>query len=174
MVDTAVTLKNRVESILRKKPEMAVEHAADWPTLLIATIDPEIRSGLSELFQGFSLNTIWREGVEAAKNVLASERIAACLCGFWLQDGTYRELIRHIKRVKGEIPVIIVSPPACPHEYRDYLAAINIGALDFLCHPYRKSDLESMLRSAIQTSTRVMRQQASTTNNQDLTWRHAI
>src|SRR3981081_2919908 len=76
MVDTAVTLKNRVESILRKKPELAVERAADRPTLLIATIDPEIRSGLSELFQGFSLNTIWREGVEAAKNVLASERIA--------------------------------------------------------------------------------------------------
>jgi DNA-binding NtrC family response regulator len=118
-------------------------------SVLIATIDPDISSGLTELFQTFSLNTIWSKGVQAAKILLARERIAACFCGFWLQDGTYRELVRYIRRQRVEIPVIIVSPPACPHEYRDYLSAINIGALDFLCHPYRKSDLERMLPLAM-------------------------
>jgi DNA-binding NtrC family response regulator len=160
-MNPAVGLKESVEGILGKRSDMNVEDASGRPTVLIVTIDPEIRSGLTELFQAFPLNTIWLKGVEAAKSVLAKERIAACLLGFWLQDGTYRELVRHIRRERVEIPVIIVSAPACPHEYRDYLAAMNIGALDFLYHPYRKSDLERMLRLAMGAHTRSMRQQAS-------------
>ena len=116
------------------------------PTVLIATVTPEICSDLNGLLESFSFNTIWLKGVEAAKNMLAKERVAACFCGFWLQDGTYRELVRHIRRERIEIPVILVSEPDCPHEYRDYLAALNIGALDFLSHPYRKCDLERMLQ----------------------------
>ena len=160
-MNPAVALKERVEVILRNRADAGGERAAERPTILIATVDPEIRSGLTDLIQEFSLNTIWLKGVEAAKSTLANERIAACLCGFWLQDGTYRELIRHIRRERVEIPVIIVSAPACPHEYRDYLAAMNIGALDFLCHPYRKIDLERMLRSAMGAHTRSMRQQGA-------------
>jgi DNA-binding NtrC family response regulator len=160
-MNSAVALKERVENILRRKSDVGGEHTPGRPTVLIATVDPEIRSGLSELIQSFSLNPIWLKGVEAAKSALARERIAACLCGFWLQDGTYRELIRHIRRERVEIPVIIVSAPACPNEYRDYLAAMNIGALDFLCYPYRKLDLERMLRSAMGAYTRSMRQQGS-------------
>ncbi len=118
--------------------------------VLIATADPEIYSGLSELFQSFSLNAVWVKGVEAAKRVLISEKIVACLCGFWLQDGTYRELIRHLRRGRRRIPAIIVSAPDCPGEYRDYLAAAKIGALDFLSHPYKKSDLIKMLSLVLQ------------------------
>ena len=158
-MDSAVALKERVEGILGKRSHVDREHSSGRPTVLIATVDPEIRGGLTDLIQAFSLDTIWLKGVEAAKSALAKERIAACLCGFWLQDGTYRELIRHIRRERVEIPVIIVSAPDCPHEYRDYLAAMNIGALDFLCHPYRKIDLERMLRSAMAARTRSMRQQ---------------
>ena len=143
-MNLAATLKVNVANATRKS------------SILIATIDPDIRSGLTDIFQTFSLNMIWSKGVEAAKSVLARERIAACLCGFWLQDGTYRELVRYIRRQRVDIPVIIVSPPACPNEYRDYLSAINIGALDFLSHPYRKSDLERMLPSAIAERMQVM------------------
>ena len=140
------TLNERVDGILGKRSNWDVGQASGWPTVLAATMDPEIQGGLTEIFQSFRLNAIWSKSVEAAKNFLAKGKISACLCGFWLQDGTYRELIRHIRSERMEIPVIIVSAPACPHEYRDYLAAMNIGAYDFLCHPYRKSDLERMLR----------------------------
>lgn len=156
-----VTLQERVNGKLRKKLDAGVEHAVDRPTVLIATIDPEIRSGLTDLFQAFPVDTIWSQGVEAAKNMLATERIAACLCGFWLQDGTYRELVRHVRRQRVEIPLIIVSAPTCPHEYHDYLAAMNIETLDFLCHPYRKSELERLLRLAMGIYSRSMSQRTS-------------
>jgi len=161
-MNPSVAIKEKVEGIFKKRTEIDIEQAPGRSTILVATINPEISSGLKELFQAFSLNTIWVKGVEASKIVLAKKRIAACLCGFWLQDGTYRELVRHIRRENMEIPVIIVSEPNCPPEYRDYLAAMNIGALDFLCHPYRKSDLEEMLRLAIGGAhTRSVREQAS-------------
>jgi DNA-binding NtrC family response regulator len=123
------------------------------PTVLIASVAPEICHELKKLLEAFSVNAIWSKGVEATKRVLAKEKVAACLCGFWLQDGTYRELVRHIRRANKEIPVILVSDPDCPHEYRDYLAAMNIGAVDFLAHPYRKSDLEGMLGLATSSSS---------------------
>ncbi|MGC1594056.1 MAG: hypothetical protein WA774_01795, partial [Candidatus Acidiferrales bacterium] len=66
-----------------------------------------------------------------------------------LEDGTFKDLARHIRRSTAKIPVIAVSAPACRNEYRDYLAAMNIGAFEFLCHPYQKSDLERVLRQAI-------------------------
>jgi DNA-binding NtrC family response regulator len=160
-MNPAVALKDKVEGILKRKSETDIESAPERPTVLIATVNLEICSGLKEVFQGFSLNTIWMKGVEASKGVLANRRIAACLCGFWLQDGTYRELVRHIRRENMAIPVIIVAEPECPHEYRDYVAAMNIGALNFLSHPYRKSDLEGMLRLAIGAQTRTVRQQTS-------------
>ncbi len=131
------------------------------PTVLIATIDPDIREALAELLETASLNAIWVSSVKDVKTLVAGERIIACLCGFWLQDGTYREVIRHLRRERMDIPAIIVSAPACPHEYRDYLAAMNLGALDFLCYPYQKSDFERMLESANGAHSRSIQQEVS-------------
>jgi two-component system response regulator PilR (NtrC family) len=144
-MNPAGMLRKHFEGLLKKRFAVDFECAAERSTVLIVTADPEIRGGLRELFRAFSLNAIWSNGIEAAKNVLGSERISACLCGFWLQDGTYRELVRHIRCQRPEVPLIIVSAPGCPQGYGDYLAAMNIKALNFLPYPYRKSDLEEML-----------------------------
>ena len=119
------------------------------PNVLIATTDADIRHTMAELLQSFAINTLWASGMEEMKTALANQSVAACFCGFWLVDGTYRDVVRHVKRQYAEMPVIIVCAPTCPHEYRDYLAALNIRAFDFMCHPYRRMDLERILNSAI-------------------------
>jgi DNA-binding NtrC family response regulator len=119
------------------------------PSVLIATTDPDIRRTMAELLQSYAVNALWASGMEEIKSALANQNVAACFCGFWLVDGTYRDVVRHLKRQNAEMPVIIVCAPTCPHEYRDYLAALNIRAFDFLCHPYRRMDLERILNSAI-------------------------
>jgi DNA-binding NtrC family response regulator len=148
-MNPAVLLNDRAKTSLARGAAVNREKIAGRPTLLVAAVGPEIRNSLSGLLGSLSLSTIWAHGVEDVKRVLARERVAACLCGFWLQDGTYRELIRHIRREQINVAVILVSAPECPQEYRDYLAGLNIGALDFLCYPYRHEDLEAMLESAI-------------------------
>jgi DNA-binding NtrC family response regulator len=123
---------------------------APQATVLVATNDPEIRENMAGLLQLFPLKTVWAKGMQDVKSVLARESVTACLCGFWLVDGTYRDVVRHLKLQRAQIPAIIVCAPTCPHEYRDYLAALNIRAFDFICHPYRKTDIERILRSAIE------------------------
>jgi DNA-binding NtrC family response regulator len=147
-MNPAVELRERVERYFTRKSVTSTKRTPGRPTVLIATIDTEIRESLADLLEIASINTIWVGRVEDVKTLVARERIAACLCGFWLQDGTYREVIRHLRRERLDIPAIIVSAPACPQEFRDNLAAMNLGALDFLSYPYQKSDLERMLNSA--------------------------
>lgn len=123
--------------------------APEAPTILVASSDLQVSDGLARLLEPYPINIVWVKGVADARIWFGTERIAACLCGFWLEDGTCREFVKQTKRESSEIPVIIVSSPACENEYREYLAAMNTGAFDFLCYPYRRLELERMLRLAI-------------------------
>jgi len=147
---------NEGAEIILGKNDGGSEKTRDLPTILVATIDPDIRAGLTDLFAGFSLNAIWLNTVEAAKEMLAKKKVTACLCSFWLQDGTYRELVRHIRRERLRAPLIIVSAPSCPNDYSEYLAAANLGTLNFLSHPYRRSELERMLRLAATVGSEIL------------------
>jgi DNA-binding NtrC family response regulator len=118
-------------------------------TVLIATNDLEIHGNMSQLLAPFSVKTVWSRCLEEVKSVLAREKVSVCFCGFWLLDGTYRDVVRHLRLRRAEIPAVIVCAPSCPHDYRDYLAALNISAFDFICHPYQKSDIERILNSAV-------------------------
>jgi len=160
-MNPAIVLKGQVENNFTRTSAKSARHGSNWPAVLIATVDPEIQDGLAGLLETASINAIWVGSVEDVKTTVARENIIACLCGFWLQDGTYREVIRHLRRERLDIPAIIVSAPACPHEYREYLAALNLGALDFLCHPYQQSDFERMLESAIGENSRSIPSQVS-------------
>lgn len=128
---------------------MDPEQASQRPSILLATTDLEIRRTMEELLQSYTINILWATGMEEIKSALAKQGVAACFCGFWLVDGTYRDVVRRLKRQRAEIPVIIVCAPTCPQEYWDYLAALNIRAFDFICHPYRRIDLERILHSAM-------------------------
>jgi len=120
----------------------------DMPTVLVATVDPEIKESMRRLLDLYPLNTVWAKSVDEVRVALAKENVSACFCGFWLIDGTYRDVVRHLKKHPIEIPAVVVCAPACPNEYRDYLAALNIRAFDFICHPYRKTDMERILQAA--------------------------
>lgn len=143
-----VVLDVRFGNKLIRKSLAAIRRPSGNPTVLIATIDPDIREGLATLLESSYVNAIWVSSVQDVKALVRQEKIVACLCGFWLQDGTYREVIRLLRRERAEIPAIIVSAPACPQDYQEYLEAVGIGALDFLSYPYQQSQFERMLGSA--------------------------
>ena len=151
---SGVVLTERIEGSFARKSGTATQPAPGRPTVLIATIDPEIREGLAGLLEMSAVNAIWVSGVKDVKTLIGRKGIVACLCGFWLQDGTYREVVRHLRRERLDIPAIIVSAPACPQEFKDYLAALNLEALDFLPHPYQHTDFERMLKSAMAPRSR--------------------
>lgn len=118
-------------------------------TILLATVDPDIRASMSTLLDSYNVKAVSVTGLEELRSALSRESISACFCGFWLVDGTYRDVVRQLRRQPKEIPVILVCAPGCSQEYRDYLAALNIRAFDYICHPYRRADLERILHSAV-------------------------
>jgi DNA-binding NtrC family response regulator len=146
-------------------PSRSAHEIPDAPTVLVAALDWQVRSGLSAVLTTFTINTEWVSSVAEATKVLDAKEISACLCGHWLEDGTFKDLARHIRRSTAGIPVIAVSAPACRNEYRDYLAAMNIGAFEFLCYPYQRRDLERILRQAITEHTRQNWRRRSQENN---------
>ena len=127
-----------IRSVSKHESVEMIEPALARPTVLVATAELVISGSMRDLLYGYPLKTVWARGVEEVRAVLARETVAACFCGFWLIDGTYREIVRLLKRQPVQIPAIIVCAPSCPQEYRDYLAALTLRAFDFLCHPYRK------------------------------------
>jgi DNA-binding NtrC family response regulator len=139
-------IREQLDTKTHLDPKLSFSKTAN---ILLATTDSEIRHTISELLQGYKINTMLATGLEEIKSAVAKNEIAACFCGFWLVDGTYRDVVRHLRIQSAEIPVVIVCEPACPHEYRDYLAALKIRAFDFLCYPYRRFDMERILHSAI-------------------------
>jgi len=143
------SVKGNSVSVIRSESGSGLQARPSELTVLIATVDSTICNSMRELLQTYSLKTIWVKGLNEMRAVLAKKRVAACFCGPWLVDGTYRDAIGLLKCQPVEIPAIVVCDPACTHEYRDYFAALNIRAVDFICYPYRRSDMNRILRAAI-------------------------
>ena len=135
------------------QPKVARLYSPD-PAILVATNDIEIRRDISPILEAFPVKAVWAEGIEGVKRVLSRQKISLCLCGFWLLDGTYRDVVRLLRFQCGEVPAVIVCAPSCPDAYRDYLSALKISAFDFISHPYRTSDMEKILQSATGISLR--------------------
>lgn len=147
-----------VESLSSRPPVSPRHPSPEAPsTVLIASNDSKMRAALSKILGDHGVEVECVDGVRAAHEFFAGGDVAACLCGFGLEDGTYKELVRFARRQTPEIPVIIVSTPSSSNEYGEYLAAMNAGAFDFLCYPYQAREVERILRLAVAFSSRIAR-----------------
>ncbi|MGB8799517.1 MAG: hypothetical protein WCC97_02420 [Candidatus Acidiferrales bacterium] len=148
-MDQAAAVSKDPATDLHRDSSVQRQPSAEEPVVLVATTNPVISFNMGALLEMYPLRTLWAKSVGEVRASLAKENLAACFCGFWLVDGTYRDVVRLLKRQPVEVPAIIVCEPACTDEYRDYLAALNIRAFDFICHPYRKTDLERILQATL-------------------------
>lgn len=148
-MNQAAAVSKNPATVLHRESAAQLQPSVEQPVVLVATTDPVIRHSMGSLLQMYPLRTLWAKSVGEVRALLAKENVAACFCGFWLVDGTYRDVVRLLKRQPVEVPAIIVCDPTCANEYRDYLAALHIRAFDFICHPYRKTDLERILQATL-------------------------
>ncbi len=121
-MDYTTPVSSDLSAILQRDSDQEFPSVGAPPTVLVATVDPVSTDSMRELLQLYPWRALWAKGVGEARALLAKENVAACFCGFWLMDRTYRDVVRLLKRRPVEIPAIIVCEPACANEYRDYLA----------------------------------------------------
>lgn len=154
----SILAATNTESVLSSR-YLSLEFSLDGglPNVMIVTTDSKLHSALAAILQARGISVEWVRGVDSAKALLERHTIAACLCGFGLEDGNYKDIVKLAKRQTPEMPVIIVSTPCSANEYGEYLAAMNSGAFDFLCYPYQKREVERILRLAVNSSRRALR-----------------
>jgi DNA-binding NtrC family response regulator len=119
--------------------------------VVIVSADSRIGAAMTDILRECSLNSTLVRGLSELKNALPHTCPIACLCGFELADGSFREVLEFLERQPVQIPTIMVSghsfgeTPAC------ILDSLKAGALATICYPYRLSDVQIMLWSAIQS-----------------------
>lgn len=125
--------------------------AAGGPrNVAVVAADPEIRVAMAELLRKCFLQAIPASGFTELKSVCSGVALAACLCGFDLADGTFREIVEYFEGQPVPIPVIMVSPRPGGESPSQVLDSVRAGALATICYPYRLSDVQIMLWFAIQ------------------------
>lgn len=148
----STTQELQMQSALAVTSGRALE--SESPLILVASAASALREGLGEVLLGHLGKAEYVSGAPQAIERLKSNCVAVCLCGFSLEDGTYREVVKEARRQEIAVPVIMVSTPYSPNEYREYLAAMNTGAFDFLCHPYQKREVHRILDLAFTSRRR--------------------
>jgi DNA-binding NtrC family response regulator len=124
-----------------------------WRMLAICSI--ENRQAIENAVTEWSLDTCWCQTLQQARRGLRRGNHALVLCEAELPDGTYRDVMRLLKRKLDNIRVIVLSPSEdC------YSQAIEMGAFDVIASPCTRTDVQWMIMQAVQghpATTHVLR-----------------
>jgi DNA-binding NtrC family response regulator len=138
-------------------PSARVKWSPPAPSVVIVSTDSDLRDDLADLLLGNSLTIVLMSGPEELRIVLETEMVVACLCGFQLSDGKFRDVVSLTKGQPVEVPVILVSAAESPSDRKDILDCLIAGAFDFISPPYRKTEVQRVVWSAVQAHSELAR-----------------
>ncbi len=116
--------------------------------VLVASADPDNGRKLGSVLSECGLDPVLASTLQEAQSLLAKPDISLVFCDTQLTDGTFREILRLTEA--ASIPLVVVSRV---HETRQYLEAMRLGAFDFVASPYRRSEVEHIVASALHRPT---------------------
>jgi DNA-binding NtrC family response regulator len=114
-----------------------------WRMLAICSI--ENRQAIENAVTEWSLEICWCLTLQEARRGLRRGNHALVLCEAELPDGTYRDVMKLLKRELDQVRVIILSPSE-----NCYSQAIEMGAFDVISSPCSRTDVQWMIMQAVQ------------------------
>lgn len=120
------------------------------PSVFIVSADSALRDDVVDLLLGIPFTLVLASDPDELKIVRETENVVACLCGFELSDGRFRDVMSHMKEFTVEVPVIQVSSAGNPWGQTDFLDGLIAGAFDFICRPFQRSEVLKIVWSAVQ------------------------
>jgi len=136
----AVASATYVEGDSRRRSEPALQ-----PRVLIADDDPLLRKMLSRLLRRASFDVVEADSGRAALAELAAKRVDVILSDIHMPDGDGIELLRSIRRVDLDIPVILMSGKP---DVATAATALELGAFRYLTKPLPTETVEKLVRQA--------------------------
>lgn len=112
--------------------------------VLVASADPDIGRKLGNVLSECGLDPVLTATLQEAQSLLGKPDISLVFCDAELVDGTFRELL-HLTEA-ANIPLVVASRV---HETRQYLEVMRLGAFDFVASPYRRSEVEHIVATAL-------------------------
>jgi DNA-binding NtrC family response regulator len=116
-------------------------------SVLLVHNEPEAFRELEEMLHELEIRTSHAHACAEARNILRETYpVDAVLTDVALPDGTWKDVIRSIRRMAKETPVIVMSRVV---NLKLYLDTQDAGAADFIVPPMAPRDLVYVLTTAM-------------------------
>jgi DNA-binding NtrC family response regulator len=115
-----------------------------WIQALVACSDAKKQAALLNLLVQSGLDPMVASNVDEVRAVLEQRPVHVVFCEDNLPEGGFREVLRLTKATGLGTQVVVASLLG---ELEEYLAAMQLGAFDFIAPPYRGADVIAIVDS---------------------------
>jgi DNA-binding NtrC family response regulator len=105
--------------------------------ILVISSEWESRRALADILHRECWNSICASAVNECQEVLARRNVTLVFCDRRLPDGTYRDVLRIIRSLDTEVPLVVTSRLA---DWNEYFEVLQHGAFDLIASPCRPTD----------------------------------
>jgi DNA-binding NtrC family response regulator len=106
--------------------------------VLVISSELEHRRALVDILNREQWDTICASTVNECEELFARRDVALVFCERELPDGTYRDVLRTIRSLNTNVPLVVTSRLA---DWDEYLEALQEGAFDLIASPCRSTDV---------------------------------
>jgi DNA-binding NtrC family response regulator len=110
--------------------------------VLVVSCRPENRKLLMHVFDGLPIDAYSAPSIQQAKEALQLRPFSLVFCEERLADGSYVDLLRHVRLTNNETRVVVLL---CTGEWEEYLEALHLGAEEVLRCPLQPTDIDLAL-----------------------------
>ena len=132
------------------KPERRIRGEAI--RVLIVDDEADIRELLDLTLVRMGLSADCAASIAEAKRLLAEGRYHLCLTDMRLPDGEGLDLVRHIGEHHNDLPVAVITAYG---NMDNAVAALKLGAFDYLAKPVSLDQLRALVKSALEVPQRI-------------------
>ena len=117
--------------------------------ILVVSSELQNRRALVDILNRENWHTICASTVEECKGALAGRNVILVFCDPRLLDGTYRDVLKIIRSLNKDVPLVVTSRLA---DWDEYFEVLQHGAFDLIASPPQATDAIWVIRRAQQNT----------------------
>lgn len=138
---------------MERRGEAAIPNVTHRPNaVLLACSAGEERGALMRVLMQCGLAPVLSRSVRETQATLSGQKVGLIVCAAQLEDGSFRDLLRMVRRVNWRGSLIVASRLG---ECEEYLEAMRLGAFDLIVAPYCLRDVKPIVQRALQGHSRL-------------------
>lgn len=108
------------------------------PIQILVISSPENQRALLDILNQQGWDTICASTLNECREALAGRNVTLVFCDERLSDGTYRDVLRIIRSLNKDVPLVVTSRLA---DWDEYFEVLQHGAFDLIASPCQPKDV---------------------------------